>query len=960
MQTYSIRAPARSLTALALALAGLCMAAMLNVNAVNAAALTREAAQAIVAMVDIKAGDGAGAGGQLLSQNVLKKFNGAQRKDIQQALQEIYSDDAVYLLAYKESTAPLSDNIVGPITLSWLNRFWFDFKMEPADNLTDASVHALLHFAGTVKKHPEWKKDLLSTGLAHWIDGKAAADKARYYQIRLAGTDPQIAAMLKLYHDQADSNVNDADADQDRALLTIYSYSLTKADFDLLRGKSKIVQQLSALQDIVYLNQPLFDAAVTGALKDLKGQVDTDLPAIEHAAEEKHYMPSPKAMQTLRAAKDEPGKVPDDVLDAMAPMAGDDYITEAAFTTAIDNAVFAAGLKTPVKPYLPALIKAAETTTYTLSAAALDALRVNRKDAQVPDAILDMLQEMQGLEYPQRWLFDKAALALLRNGFGGCTSGIPADMADLRKVPLETIQKLKGSIAPALYGPLEKIWNDGACTDPGQVAAMNQQIEKLYDLYRLSLRKIARKKPLYDPDKRVLWDGNSCGCALDQFVGEVYGFYPFWHAGEKQRIDFSALSRIGYYGITFDDRGSLQQANDGRGIDASLLNGDPTQNDFINVARKYRTAVDWVIQRNDWRSWGTMGQKEKEAVLARLNIGITRLLTAKMQGGGASVLKDLPFGLGERAIPTNGDGVTLFFDDYPADNISVALFNEFVEKLKSSLRSQGAGDTVNILMRHSAMGKGIYDYKNLLALINASKASAPQTFRIRAEKGQGALPRFLVLLEEPTTATKKKLRLEIESTRDLYGSARVDVLRQIFPVTTFGANDWQQLEDDIIYYRDNFGGIGFWPLAAVPAAEKPPAAIPDGVLPCITSKDINRCLIDHYQVNPGEQTGAVCKTVCENRLAFRLGTALCLILLLTCWGLYWWSCRWRAWMSTYYYAPIIASGGATLILGLALLFCDPFFRWLSQGYLIPLSMFAVIVIMFFVYQHLLKARDEQP
>ncbi len=40
MQTYSIRAPARSLTTLALALAGLCMAAMLNVNAVNAAALT--------------------------------------------------------------------------------------------------------------------------------------------------------------------------------------------------------------------------------------------------------------------------------------------------------------------------------------------------------------------------------------------------------------------------------------------------------------------------------------------------------------------------------------------------------------------------------------------------------------------------------------------------------------------------------------------------------------------------------------------------------------------------------------------------------------------------------------------------------------------------------------------------------------------------------------------------------
>jgi hypothetical protein len=955
MPIYSIRTLAAFATFATFASAGLCMAATVTTagaaGSANGAALTREAAKSIVDSVDINAG---GADGQLLSQDVLKKLSGTQRKNIQWALQDIYGDDPIYLLAYQQTAAPLSDNIVGPITLSWLNRFWFDFKMEPASNLTDASVAALLHFADIVRKHPEWKKDLLSTGLAGWIDGKEAADKARYYHIRLAGTDPQIAAMLKLYHDQT-SNGAGADVDQDQALLTIYSYTLTQADFDLLRGKTKIVQQLSALQDITYLNRPLFDTAVTDALKDLKGQADANLPAIEHAAEEKHYLPA-KAIQMLTAGKD----VPDEVLAAMEPMAGDDYITEAAFTTAIDKAVDDAGLKTPVKPYLPALIKASQATMYTLNAAALDGLRLNRIDAQVPDVILDMLQEMQGLEYPQRWLFDKAALALLRNGFGGCTSGIPADMADLRKVPLETIQKLKGSIDPVLYASLEKIWQDGACTDPGQVAAMNQQIQKLYELYRPSLRKIARKKPLYDPDKRVLWDGDSCGCALDQFKGEVYGFYPFWHAGEKQRIDFSTLSRIGYYGITFDDHGSLQQANDGRSIDASLLNGDPTQNDFVNVARKYRTAIDWVIQRNDWRSWATMGQVEKEAVFVQLNVGITHLLTAKMQGGATSELKHLPFGLGERAIPTNGDGVTLFFDNYPTDNISVALFNAFIEKLKSSLRSQGAGDTVNILMRHSAMGQGIYDYKNLLLLIDASKASTPKTIHIRAEIGNAALPRFLVLLEEPTTDTKKKLRLEIESARDLYGIARVEVLRQIFPVITFGAKDWQQLEDDIVYYKDNFGGIGFWPLSAVPAAQKPPVVLPAGVLDCITSKDVSRCLIDHYQIKPGVQTGAVCKTVCENRLAFRTGTALFVFLLLTCWGLYWWSCRWRAWMSAYYFAPIIATGAVTMFLVLSLLFCDPFFLWLSQGYLIPIFMFAVIVIMFFVCRNLLRARDEQP
>jgi hypothetical protein len=925
--------------------------------------MTPQAAQAIVSKVVIPSGDEDGPAAQLLSQDVLKKLAAPMRKDIQQALLEIYSEDPAYMQAYRESTTPLSDNVVGPITLSWLNRFWFEFKMRPSGNLTNASVDALLHFAATVKAHPEWKADLISADLGHWIDGFEAEDKARYYQIRLAGTDEEIIAMLQLYHYETD-NTRKPPPDPDRALLTIVSYNLTATDFTLLASKSQVIAKLSALQDVVYLNQPLFDAAILATLKDLGPQADAYLPSAEEAALEQSYRLTPASLQTLRDAQN----VPEAIIDALEALTGT-YADEASFNEAIIDAT--AKTDPPIDPYLPDIIGAAETSTsYILTAGALAELGANRQNEPVPPVILDMLKGLQGLDYPQRWLFDKAVMARLRNGIGACPSGTPGNASDGRKISAEQMKQLEAVLKdPALFAQLDKLWQEKSCS-PAEALAMPQQIEALYIKYRASIREVARKKPVYDPRKQVIWDGNGCGCVLDDLEGEVYGFYPFWMAGKPQQIDFSTVSRIAYYGPTFDDSGELKQANDGRDFVTATENGDLTPNDFVNTAQRHQTAVDWVIQRNDWRSWEKMDKGLKEQIFERLTTSIVKLMSIKLTSWTATISNHLPFGA--RFVPTNGDGVTLFFDGYPDDDVSVGVFDKFVDTLRTRLRQAGASDSINIMMRHTALGKGIYDYANLFAVIQSADANGSTDLLKRVERGHDhdARPRFLVLLEEETTDSKKQLRQQAENA--LHGEQRVTVLRQIVPVITFDNDNWQQLQDDIIYFKDNFGGIGFWPMSmtlpattasAAAAKEKPlDQILPSsaGVQQCDVSRSITQCLVDFYQTTPGAETPQVCKTVCENLYTFRLATKLSFLLLVCCGVLYYRSCLWRETMARYHHAPALIIAAVWILLVMALLFCDPFLRWLARGYMIPIFLVLFIIGVIAWYQYLLKQRDEQP
>ena len=73
---------------------------------------------------------------------------------------------------------------------------------------------------------------------------------------------------------------------------------------------------------------------------------------------------------------------------------------------------------------------------------------------------------------------------------------------------------------------------------------------------------------------------------------------------------------------------------------------------------------------------------------------------------------------------------------------------------------------------------------------------------------------LFVTLDLPTSSSKKALRAAIEDVDALKGEKRIQALRAVVPVFTVqpqpGAIDpCAQLADDVIYAKDNFGGVAF-------------------------------------------------------------------------------------------------------------------------------------------------------
>lgn len=242
-------------------------------------------------------------------------------------------------------------------------------------------------------------------------------------------------------------------------------------------------------------------------------------------------------------------------------------------------------------------------------------------------------------------------------------------------------------------------------------------------------------------------------------------------------------TRIGYYGLWFDDQGNIPFAKRWSELKA----------DFIHAARAHGNKVDLVIYRNDWSSWSSPDKPQNTAAFTSLAENIVKLLDIPLNDLSSRARPYLTLGLS--AAPVMGDGITLYFEDYPQDSESVAAFRLFLDTLARKLHSSERGRSLNIMLRSRDMGRGIFGYQQLLE-------------HLHHIEGQDLHILYLVLIEEPGSDDKKLLRLTIENS--LHGKQRQRLLRHVVTVLTFDGHNRNQLRDDIVYAKDNFGGIGFW------------------------------------------------------------------------------------------------------------------------------------------------------
>ncbi|WP_156421913.1 Ig domain-containing protein [Paucibacter sp. KCTC 42545] len=527
-----------------------------------------------------------------------------------------------------------------------------------------------------------------------------------------------------------------------------------------------------------------------------------------------------------------------------------------------------------------------------------------------------ILQPLLGVEYPTRHLFEAAldaqlcqfSRALLNSSAAKEGKTPPSDSEFARACPPDWAALARKPPAPAQASkPLA--WQDLA---PSILPP---------DLRRTVIN-LAAAKPAHPVGIQtpIVLDGADCACLRDDLTQPIIAFYPAWlaPAPDANKLDFSMINRINFFALGFAGE-SL--------ADARPQDWPESHTQFIREARRHGSKIDFTIYRNDWQFLATEPAGERAALTQRMLDQIPpqarALIDSSLQDLASRAKAAMP-GFGE--VQTLGDGITLFFDEAPAGNDPLRprfedFFHRFVLAMASELKKGGRPYALNIVVPDHLLGvTGSYDIARLFDFIKAVEEPRMQEDRIAESKtpsgyepGSQVTLRFIVLLSEPSKLNKKTLRALIENAPELHGNNRRIFLRKIVPLLSLPQANEQQLDDDLIYAEDNFGGIAFWPLPLAGEYWSPAAA---------------KSLLAVFSSQAGNSLdSAICSFVCIQRWWVRLAFELLLLIGLLSVLLLQLSCELRAKYGRY----ALLGGVPTLIVGAMLLHCDPALARVREG-----------------------------
>lgn len=580
------------------------------------------------------------------------------------------------------------------------------------------------------------------------------------------------------------------------------------------------------------------------------------------------------------------------------------------------------------------------------------------------------LEPVMGIEYPSRALFlaavDALACTQVRQLVTAEAQRLKRQAPDSRQLA-ETCEKAlnppradgtpagAGKAGAAKAGarrpqPAASAAGAAASTPAGALPAAAEQ---------LSLRELptwllppALREWLADAAarERVLWAGSpqwsatpDCHCTNARARQLIYAIAPNWLNPEPpQPMDFSLIHRITPFALPLDQDLTLP----------SLAAG---QVEYLETARRYDTRVDFGIYRRDWRFLATEPAQAREALLARLSTQVPRhardLLDTPLKGWQSRLRSSLP---GFPDTQYAGDGLTVYFDQLPDRSKDPVLADRFAAFYPRFVRGLGEAMAenpdrryaINLMLTDRQLAEaGPFAVDKLFELLKAVEKPEMLNGRIVEtnsdyKRGTNVQLRFLVLLSEPSSDSKKQLRSTIEASPALRGGDRRIFLRSVVPLLVLPQLDTQQYQDDLVYVQDNFDGIGFWPSPLV-----------DGLMKNEQREMLRRVFVGDPGLGISE---AICGFVCPNRWLLRLLFDLLILAGLLTWVAFQWNCEWR---SRYGRLALLA-GIPPVVLGAALLECDPALAGIRNSNAQLLALIAIPVIAALLA--LLKRKVEKP
>jgi len=290
-----------------------------------------------------------------------------------------------------------------------------------------------------------------------------------------------------------------------------------------------------------------------------------------------------------------------------------------------------------------------------------------------------------------------------------------------------------------------------------------------------------------------------------------------------------------------------------------------------------------------------------------------------------------------------GDGITLFFDPPDASAPEAADYPGFMQALLRELvaRMQAADRplALNLVIRGDRFAKSIDGPDSVRALFDLM-LMAEQPLMTQGNKpricngGTDYVSRthvsinFLVLMSEPTKRTKKQLKTDIEKSPYLGGVNRQVFVRKVIPLLTPGTyaapdspksgdddDDSVQLDDDLAYMADGFGGVGFWSL---PFAAYEGLDLPDRVRRAFVAK-------------ADREPGKLCGVLCPNRWPLRIAVEALGLIELIGFPLCLCVCSIRRRWGGKLLTALLIGGAVFIALALGMLTCDPALASVREG-----------------------------
>ena len=351
------------------------------------------------------------------------------------------------------------------------------------------------------------------------------------------------------------------------------------------------------------------------------------------------------------------------------------------------------------------------------------------------------------------------------------------------------------------------------------------RLDSLYsEIFAKAVDKTTHVATDFDETKPILWKGRGSS-KKNQNNGEVIGIYPYWFASDTTKwIDFDAITRIAFYAMYADKNGQLHMPS---GIPALDYLNKPGYSEFVATAHKHHAKMDWIIKKSDWSELKT--PEQLETFFTNLLDNIDLLASAK---NGSLFQRTVNLlNIFDDDLSHRGDGVTLFFKDYPTDSASTAIFNIFFKNLHLKLRMHNANVFLNMMVNrvdiaediyafandtgNVDMPRGIYSYANFRKII--TEPAAQNGLMPKTDKIIDSLTNLMLVVTEEPLSRSKHLILDDLSTY-LKEDNRHIVQKAVVPVIWFDGRKWENLRDDAAFFKDNYSGMAVAPFATDEAA----------------------------------------------------------------------------------------------------------------------------------------------